>query len=88
MYNKVTLGQLQKITPHVSVPRPGGWMGSGAGTERRPSLGMFEVFHAPQCPRDSVASLTPLLSLVASLPSGPTVAVEVAAGPDLSGGLL
>lgn len=31
MYNKVTLGQLQKITPHVSVPRPGGGVMQGLG---------------------------------------------------------
>jgi hypothetical protein len=29
-YNKVTLGQLQKIIPHVSVLRPGEWVMMGA----------------------------------------------------------
>lgn len=36
MYNKVTLGQLQKITPHVSVPRPGGWVPRGGWDGRSP----------------------------------------------------
>lgn len=84
MYNKVTLGQLQKITPHVSAPRPGRWVMLGAGMAGH----LLSV-----CPRSSMTPhvRVPLLTLLAVScfsAFGPAVAVEVAAGSNLPGGLL
>lgn len=65
------------------------WVG-GAGTASRPPYGMSVCPYVRGLPQTSMpkCSLTHLLSLVASPTSGPIVAVEVAAGPDLPGGLL
>lgn len=100
MYNKVTLGQLQKITPHVSVAqsswagRVGGNAAAGTTGSSLPRDGQTLpwpwTLMSPCCPSlplslSSVAPATPSLTV---LVLGLTVAVEVAARPDLPGGLL
>lgn len=95
MYNKVTLGQLQKITPHVSAPRPGGG-GAGPGTpggvppqgRDRPSLAMDSHVLLLPLPDPSLSSAVPATPSPTDPIHVPTAAVEVAAGPDLPGELL
>lgn len=72
MYNKVTLGQLQKITPHVSADHRDGGYGSW-GSRPVPSSGPGEAFHGHGflCPPVSLSDSL-LFSVVPATPS-PTV---------------
>lgn len=89
MYNKVTLGQLQKITPHVSAAHWRGGIGAGTPVPSPPQGGARPGPWSPGSSRTPSPSSE--LPATASPPvphPRPTAAVEVAAGPDLPGGLL
>lgn len=65
VYNKVTLGQLQKITPHVSVSKTR-WMGGGVGGWGRDCKSTsLRYVGMSVCPRSSsdLHAQVPLLSL-------------------------